>query len=754
MDAIGHVTPSPRQEATVPIGLATPEEIPTPMPVQDLKRWQAADRVWQAMPSWAVRARRVMIFAATLALTATAGYEMYQVLNVGQMTTLQLVLLIFFTITFAWIALPFVSGLAGLIALWRGLSVSSLSIPPSHPLPTLTTRTALLMPIYNEAPARVYAGLQAIYEALDALGVLRHFDFFILSDTTEPEVWLQEELGFLELRRRTGGETHIFYRHRLKNVRRKAGNIADFCQRWGARYDHMVVLDADSLMTGEALVQLAAAMETHPDAGLIQTLPLMVNRNTLFARAQQFAARLYSPVIAAGLAYWHAADSSYWGHNAILRTQAFTAHAGLPDLPGQPPFGGHILSHDFVEAALLRRAGWRVYLVPEIAGSYEESPPSLIDFAERDRRWCQGNLQHTKVVLGRGLYWLSRLHLAMGIMSYLASPIWLVFIALGFLLALQAHFLRPEYFPQDFALFPTWPVFNSERAVRLFVGTMAVLLAPKLFGYALLCTDRQLARRYGGLLRAGVSVLCETVLSALIAPVMMVMQAAVVAGILTGRDVGWKTQRRDDGSIPLRAIARRHGGHTVVGAVLAVAAYAVSPQFLAWMSPVVVGLLLAIPTSAATARQGLGRLAGRLGLLVTPEETAPPAVLQRANELARDLAARPPQSVDALEWVAYDAELRALHTAMLPTPSGRRKGEYDVDLLVGVAKLYDADSLEEASALLSTREKLAVLGDRGGIERLSQLAKAQGANPLSPSAIPGDVVGHGRVAQAPSPPSP
>jgi membrane glycosyltransferase len=302
---------------------------------------------------------------------------------------------------------------------------------------------------------------------------------------------------------------------------------------------------------------------------------------------------------------------------------------------------------------------------------------------------------------------------------------------LGFLLALQAHFIRPEYFPTAYALFPTWPVFNPERAMRLFVITMAVLIAPKLFGYALLYKDRRLARRFGGVGRAGVSVLFETVLSALIAPVMMVMQSAVVGGILTGRDVGWKTQRRDDGSIPLRAFVRRHLAHTVCGVVLAIAAYMVSPPFLAWMSPVVLGLLLAIPVSAATARQDLGRLVRRLGLLETPEETDPPLVLQRANELALELAAARPKVADALEWMACDAELRALHTAMLPTTQEKRKGEYDVDWLLGLAKLSEAESLEEASALLSGREKLAVLGHRAGIARLSQLATAQGVRSLA-----------------------
>ncbi|HSF29066.1 MAG TPA: glucans biosynthesis glucosyltransferase MdoH [Candidatus Tectomicrobia bacterium] len=722
MDPIAHSTPSTAQGTAASTLRPVPDETATPMPEQDLWRWRAADQVRQAKGHWTTRARRTVIFTATLALTAAASYEMYQVLNVSAMTTLQVALLIVFIITFAWIALPFVSGLAGLVALWRGRSASVVATPSLDATSRLTTRTALVMPIYNEATPRVFAGIQAIYESLDAIGALQHFDFFILSDTTEPEVWLEEEVGFWELRRRTGGGSRIFYRHRARNFRRKAGNIADFCQRWGARYDHMVILDADSLMTGETLVQLAAAMEADPEVGLIQTLPLLVNRNTVFARMQQFAARLYGPVIAAGLAYWHVADSSYWGHNAILRTRAFIEHAGLPDLLGAPPFGGHILSHDFVEAALLRRAGWKVCLAAEVTGSYEESPPSLIDFAERDRRWCQGNLQHIRLVLARGLHWMSRLHLGMGIMSYLASPIWLIFILLGFLLALQAHFIRPEYFSPDLALFPTWPVFNSERAVRLFVVTMAVLVAPKLFGYARLCTNRQLARRFGGLFRAGVSVVFETVVSALIAPVMMLMQSAAVVGILTGRGIGWKTQRRDDGSIPLRVAAHRHRNHPLFGLILAAAAYAISPQFLAWMSPLVVGLLIAIPLSAGTARQEWGQLLRKLGLLVTPEETEPPVVLQRANELADELAARSPKRTDALEWIAYDEDLRALHMAMLPTTPQSRKGAYDVDLLLGLAKLQDSDSLVEASSVLSRQEKLAVLGNPAGVQRLSQLA--------------------------------
>lgn len=725
MDPIAHFKPSMSEpEAVVPTCEPVPDETPTPMPAQELGRWKAANRVWQTRGSVQSRLRRAVVFTGTLALTAAASHEMYHVLNVTGMTALQVALLIVFTLSFIGISLPFVSGLAGFIVLWCGRTVSGLTLAPLPPTPVLSSRTALLMPIYNEAPQRIFASLQAIYEALDAIGVLASFDVFILSDTTDPDVWIEEEASFGELRRRTAGTARIFYRHRPKNIRRKAGNIADFCQRWGARYDYMIVLDADSLMTGEALVQMVTAMEANPDVGLIQTLPLVVNRNTLFARAQQFAARIYGPVVAAGIAYWHRGDSSYWGHNAIIRTKAFIEHAGLPDLSGRPPFGGHILSHDFVEAALMRRAGWKIHLVPEITGSYEENPPSLIDFADRDRRWCQGNLQHIRVLPARGLYWTSRLHLIMGIMSYLASPIWLVFIVLGLLLALQAHFIRPEYFPQGFTLFPDWPVFDPVRAVRLFICTMAVLIAPKLFGYLLLLKSRQMARQCGGVLRAGASVLLETVLSALIAPVMMLMQSAVVWSILSGGDIGWNTQRRDDGSISVGAVGRRHRVHTLFGLLLAATAYAISPPFLAWLSPVVLGLLLSIPVSAVTGWQKLGRAVRRLGLLVTPEESAPPEVLQRANILTQELAARPLGVTDAFERLATDAELRAWHAAMLPAKPERRKGEFDVDLLLGRAKLDDADSLEEASALLSNREKLMVLGDRAGFERFCELMAA------------------------------
>jgi len=354
------------------------------------------------------------------------------------------------------------------------------------------------MPIYNEAPSRVFGAVQAIAEDVARSGLGEHFDYFFLSDTTNPDIWIAEERAFLSMRTRMGEQYRIYYRHRAKNTARKAGNIADFVTRWGGHYAHMVVLDADSLMTGHSIVCLAAAMEADPDAGIIQTLPLIINRNTLFARQQQFAARIYGPVIAAGLSAWMGRDGNYWGHNAIIRTKAFADHCGLPNLKGKPPFGGHILSHDFVEAALIRRAGYAVYMLPMLGGSYEESPPSLIDLSARDRRWAQGNLQHLRVLPAKGLHLATRQHIITGIMSYLASPLWMAQLLIGLVLVLQTRYIRPEYFTSQFTLFPAWPRFDAVRSLSLFELTLAILLAPKLFGLLVGLVQKETRLAAGG----------------------------------------------------------------------------------------------------------------------------------------------------------------------------------------------------------------------------------------------------------------
>jgi membrane glycosyltransferase len=526
---------------------------------------------------------------------------------------------------------------------------------------------------------------------------------------------VDEEAHYLALRDRVGAR--IYYRRRPQNTERKAGNIADWVRRWGGAYSQFLILDADSVMTGDALVRLAAGMAAHPAVGLIQTLPTIANGRSLFARMQQFAGRVYGPPIAHGIAWWHGAEGNYWGHNAMIRTAAFAGQAGLPLLHGRKPFGGHILSHDFVEAALMRRGGWQIHMVPGLPGSYEESPPSLPDLAVRDRRWCQGNLQHLAVLPSSGLHWVSRMHLLTGVGSYITAPMWLLFILVGIAISLQSRFLTPDYFPNGKSLFPTWPIVDPERAKWVFIGTMALLLAPKLFAYIALLFDSRLRRGCGGAIRALLSLLLETVIAGLLAPVTMLTQSLDVFAILLGRDSGWNAQRRDDGSIPFGTVARLYAWHTAFGLALAVSAFLVSPYLLAWMSPVVLGQALAIPLAVWTSSAAIGLGLRRAGLLRIPEEMTPPPVLAQAVARARELGnAVPP---DALRRLRDDAGLRAAHERMLP-PTRRRS---DNPLLAtGLAKLDEAETIEAAAALLSRGEKAAVLGSAAGLGRLMQMA--------------------------------
>lgn len=697
---------------------ATPPEARMAMPVQSFRAWQASERRKPARPQfWTTPwLKRAFVFGGGMALTAYGAWEMYNVVSVSRTTSLQYALLVLFTVNFSWIALAFTSAVLGFAGIVFGKSAT-------ERVESLTHRTVVVMPIYNESTARTFAALTAIRESVDATGLGSHFDYFIVSDTTNPDVWIAEERAFLALRERLGPESRVYYRHRPKNHHRKAGNIAEFVMRWGGHYEHMVVLDADSLMTGTCIVRLAAAMEADPDAGIIQSLPLIINRNTFFARLQQFAARVYGPVIATGLAMWSGRDGNYWGHNAIIRTKAFADHCGLPDLKGKPPFGGHVLSHDFVEAALIRRAGWSVYMLPDLTGSYEESPPSLIDVSVRDRRWCQGNLQHSRIIGAKGFVWSTRQHFATGIMGYLASPFWLMQLVVGILIVLQVNYARPEYFTQEFTLFPVWPRFDPERALNLFALTMAILLAPKLFGLLLTLFNGKLRRAGGGTIRLIVSALIEVLFSAFFAPIMMLIQSGSVFQILLGRDTGWNPQRRDDGSIPLKDIVRRHRTHSALGVIAGVSAFMIATSLFAWMSPTIVGLVLAIPLSWASGQLALGLWLKRHKLLMTPEEGDPPGVALRANALQAEFAQAGFDDADGLRALHADPLLRHAHEMMLPEAHSRRRGEIEPDRAVAQAKLVDAETIEDATIWLKPKERMVVLHDRALVGLLASLPK-------------------------------
>jgi membrane glycosyltransferase len=691
---------------------ALPDEAPLDMPTQSLR---AAPRP-APRPASAPRGmmlRRLVVIGGALVLTIAGAQEMYDVFAVNGLTALAVFMLALFLALFAWIALSFTSALAGFISLLGG-GGRRLGTGPDAPLPMLTTRTALLMPTYNEQPSRILAGLQAIDDSVRATGASAAFDVFILSDTTDPDIWIAEEAGFLALRERTGGEGRIFYRRRPKNTARKAGNIAEWVRRFGGAYQQFLILDADSLMSGDTLVRLAGAMERHPDVGLIQTLPIITGATTLFARMQQFAGRVYGPLIAHGIAWWHGAEGNYWGHNAIIRTRAFAEQAGLPELPGRKPFGGPIMSHDFVEAALMRRGGWAVHMVPGVRGSYEEVPPTLTDLSVRDRRWCQGNLQHAAVLPTRGLYAISRLHLLTGIGSYITAPMWLLFILTGILIAVQARFVQPDYFPEGKSLFPQWPVIDPVRAMWMFVGTMGLLLVPKLLGCLAVVVHGHERRGFGGTLRLVAGMLLETLIAGLMAPVVMLTQSIDVVAILFGRDSGWNAQRRDDGGISAREVWRLYRRHTLLGVALGVAAWMVSLSLALWMLPVVVGLALAIPLALLT-----GRPWSFAGLLRTPEDAEPPEVVARAASLQREWLSLAQPGVAQL---LRDPRLFQAHAAMLPPPRRRRGAPIDAAVALGRAKLEEAETLDDALSALSPSELAAVLGDAPALRRLSELS--------------------------------
>lgn len=633
--------------------------------------------------------------------------------------------IVLFVLTFGWIALYFWSSILGFSQLLKRARMPGITYPadveaaldaeagiaaddlrarqnPAAPkvremASFIKAKTAVLMPIYNEEPAQVMARLLAIGEDLQQAGAGGRFDIFVLSDTTNPKIWVKEEKIWLEAKRilesgsfgaesrsdteaagRSGGTAdgaglHIYYRRRAQNTARKSGNIEDFCNRWGAEYDFMLVLDADSLMTAETIVKMARLMEANPHAGIIQASPQMVNSTSMFARMQQFAGKVAGPVVGAGLAYWQAGNSNYWGHNAIIRTRAFIDCCGLPKLKGKGPFGGFILSHDFVEAALIARGGWSAWLLPELKGSYEECPPSMIDFAARDRRWCQGNLQHIKVLISRGLHPVSRVHFLTGIMSYLSSPLWLLFLLAGLSMVLFREFIPPQYFGQTYSLFPNWPVFDKYGTIGLFVLSMAMLLVPKFLGLAAYLKGNagKNGRTDGvcGYVRsawnAGKSLGLEIVVSTLMAPVMMLFQSKFVFDILRGKSVGWNAQNRGDEGTSWQTAWQIHKWHTVLGAVTALVVWKYAHVLFWWLLPITLGLVLVVPLSVISSRVSAGRWLRERGWFVIPEEICEPKVLARAKYWAGILA--PFEAGNGgLAMLQNDRTLRMLHCRMLP----------------------------------------------------------------------------------------
>lgn len=608
-----------------------------------------------------VERRRFKVFGLMIVSTIIATLKWISSIPTDSAWGTKFLMIVLFVLTFAWIALFFWSSLFGFFELWNKRKVPGIIWPDKEF--DLTSKIAILMPVYNESSVKVYANLLAMAESLHKTGQACNFDIFVLSDTTDPKIWIEEEKMWLEAKQKMPQEIDLFYRRRAKNVARKSGNIEDFCNKWGRAYDYMIVLDADSLLEGKTMVTMARLMEKNPQTGIIQAPPMCLNAHSLFARIQQFAGKVYGPIVSAGLAYWQVGDSNYWGHNAIIRVKAFIDCCGLPILKGKAPFGGHILSHDFVEAALIRRGGWAAWLLPELQGSYEECPPTMIDFAMRDRRWCQGNLQHIKILISRGLHPISRIHFTIGIMSYLSSPIWLSFLLVGMAIALGRNFFPPVYFQEVRTLFPVWPIFDKIGTISLFVISMFMLIFPKFLGWIIFLKNNSF-EHIGGGISSLKSVLSEIVISVLTAPIMMMFQSKFVFDILTGNDAGWSAQNRGDKGTSLAEAWARHKWHMGLGIAATIVIWLYAHSLFWWMLPITTGLMFSIPISMFLSRVSVGQFFKRHKYFIIPEETNSPLILQRAQFFEKELEVLLP-IFRGVELIVKDSVMNALHLMML-----------------------------------------------------------------------------------------
>jgi membrane glycosyltransferase len=531
--------------------------------------------------------------------------------------------------TFFWIALSVSTSFLGVAnLLWARPRVA-------HDGPVPPLKVALLVPVYNEDTADVFGNAVAMLKALDEKENAHSFGLFILSDTRSADIAEQEERAFAALRDQLTFGSKVYYRRRVENVDRKVGNLADWVENWGGAYDAMLVLDADSLMAGEAIIGLTDALACDPSAGLIQSFPTLFGAQSVFGRVQQFSNRVYGAALAEGLAKWTDREGNYWGHNAIIRSAAFASCAGLPKVGTRKGNGRLILSHDFIEAGLLRRAGWSVRFLPRIGGSYEEVPATLIDYVLRDRRWCQGNLQHLGLIGSRGFHAVSRFHLISGAMGYLMSPAWFALLLVWALVGNGQETNAIRYF-SGFDPQVSWPVMSTGNSLAILAFMYGMLLAPKLMSAAAASRSGIVMRDMGGVSQFLASLTAEIMLSILYAPIMMVQQTIAVIRTTVGFQETWTPQQRRGGRYGFPVMLKFHIVETLTGALLIAGMY--QGLVTLWLLPIAVSLFGAVPLSALSGvnLEAKGWTKRQLG---TPEHLNSPRIIRVAMVERRRFAA-------------------------------------------------------------------------------------------------------------------
>ncbi|VTU15885.1 glucans biosynthesis glucosyltransferase MdoH [Variovorax sp. RA8] len=584
----------------------------------------SASRAPQRSQAWerAAQQRRLAFMALTVFSTVVASTLFARVQPDYDNLWLEYSQIALYGLLSGWVVTGFVTALMGFYVSVRGdkhaLSAKQVADHPMNP----EARTAIVMPICNEDVATVFAGLRATCESVAATGHARQFDVFVLSDSYTPEVAAAERAAWEDLRAALADspnqpQVEVYYRLRKRRTHRKAGNVADFCRRWGKDYRYMVVLDADSVMSGDCLTSMVKLMEANPTAGIIQTATQAIGHVTLHARAQQFASRVTGRLFTLGMQFWQLGESHYWGHNAIIRIEPFMQHCALAPIKGTGGMSGGIMSHDFVEAALMRRAGYHVWLVADLVGSYEQQPPDLLAELQRDRRWCQGNLQNARLMAEPGLHPVHRAMFVTGTMAYASAPMWLAFLTLGTALWLTGSSVVAHWLAMPMELAGLW------------LWTLCLLFLPRMLGIAAVVMRRE-QRQYGGVGGLLKSAALESALAIVQAPVRMLAHSLFVVVALTGIKLDWKSPPREAAAVPWRIAFTQLAPMSLVIAALAVGIALIDASALAWLMPVGLPLLLAIPLTVLTSQIALGNAMRDRGFLVIPEESRSPAVLRRA----------------------------------------------------------------------------------------------------------------------------
>jgi membrane glycosyltransferase len=621
-----------------------PARNPIGMPMQDFNNpyHDAHAPSWRNQPrNWLTRTATFGLAILTTGLLLAAFTDW---LSMGGLGALEFFLIALVGMTFFWISLSVSTATAGLVSFWiRGGRKNK-----AAPVAAGTLDVALLVPIYNENPSDVFGNTAAMLEELSHADTGHRFSLFILSDTQDRDIAAQELRAMMLLRNTISDGTSIYYRRRAQNTDRKTGNLSDWIEGWGGAYEAMLVLDADSLMSSKAIVTLADELARDPSAGLIQSCPKLFGAETLFARMQQFSNVTYGWPMAEGLALWSNREGNYWGHNAIIRTAAFASSAGLPRVKSFRGKDKMILSHDFVEAGLLRRAGWAVRFLPQIEGSYEETPATLVDYVLRDRRWCQGNLQHLRILSAAGFHAVSRFHLFHGAISYLLSPAWFILLMVWALLSNGQNANIISYFSDASPRMPIWPHISTVNSMLILLFMYGMLLAPKIIGATVMWVSPGMRRAYGGSLQFTVSFLLEVFTSFAYAPVLMVQQTIAVIRSLVGYSENWNPQKRRGGKYSFATLIKFHLTELILGFAL-LAGMAAGLVSL-WLLPIALSLSGAVLLSALSGVNLVSRGWSR-HQLGTPDEISVPRVIalsqQYRAQMRGALEATPPEHIAA-----------------------------------------------------------------------------------------------------------